>query len=75
MDQEILSQIIQGSTSARLRRKALRDNLTLKQLLDEARGLELLETRSTFIEGQSQVNTVRTVDSVKTGKRDNSVKR
>ena len=41
IDNEILGQISQGCTSSRVRRKALKDNLTLKQVLDEARTLEL----------------------------------
>ena len=37
------SQIIQGCASARLRRKAFRDDMTLDTLIKEARALELLE--------------------------------
>lgn len=51
VDKEILGQIIQGCTSSRVRRKALKDNLNLQQVLDDARSLELSESRATAIEG------------------------
>ena len=50
-DTEILAQIVQGCVSNRLRRKALKDNITLQAVLDEARALELSETRAAEIEG------------------------
>ncbi|KAK7091555.1 hypothetical protein V1264_009220 [Littorina saxatilis] len=50
-DQEILTQILQGCHSQRLRRRALRDNFDLDHLLAEARDLELSETRAVEIEG------------------------
>ena len=40
-DKEIRSQIIQGCASTRLRRKTLRDDMTLDTLIKEARALEL----------------------------------
>ncbi|MCG7866506.1 MAG: hypothetical protein JAY74_09055 [Candidatus Thiodiazotropha taylori] len=60
-DNEILGQIIQGCTSTRIRRRALRDNYNLDKLLDEARAIELAESRATAMEGvdhQPQVNQV-----------------
>jgi hypothetical protein len=46
VDQEILSQIVEGCQSTRLRRRALRDNFDLDKVLDEARALELSEKRA-----------------------------
>ena len=40
-DQEILAQILQGSLSSKLRRKVLRENSFLKQVLDQARSTEM----------------------------------
>ena len=51
-DKEILSQILQGCTSSRLRRKVLKDVYTLKQVLDEAKALELSESRASVMEGK-----------------------
>ena len=56
IDNEILGQIIQGYTSSRVCRKALKDNLTLKQVLDEARSLELSESRAAIIENTAAAN-------------------
>ncbi len=52
-EREILAQIIQGCTSTKVRRRALKDDLTLQQVIDEARSLELAETRASEIEGLS----------------------
>ena len=49
-DKEILAQIIRGCNSTRVRRKALKDNMTLKAVLDESRALELSDSRTTEIE-------------------------
>lgn len=49
-DREILAQIIQGCTSTRLRRKALKDDLSLANVLAEARSLELSDARAAEIE-------------------------
>ena len=54
VDREILSQVIQGCTSSRVRRRALRDNYTLDKCLDEARALELSESRASVMEGANQ---------------------
>lgn len=58
-DSEILSQIIQGCSSSRLRRRALRDNFDLQKIIDEARALELSESRASEMEGKS-INAVST---------------
>ena len=49
---EILSQILHGCVSSPIRRKALKDNLNLKQVLDEACALELSESRAAEMENQ-----------------------
>ena len=49
---EIKSQIVQCCSSNRLRRKALKSNLTLAELLDEARSLEISEIQAQGIESQ-----------------------
>lgn len=71
-DNEILSQIVQGCTSARLRRKALRDNFTLEQILDEARALELAETRASFIEDKGHSTAQSSVNAVTNTTQNNS---
>ncbi|XP_052788463.1 uncharacterized protein K02A2.6-like [Mya arenaria] len=60
-DNEILSQIIQGCTSSRIRRRALRDNYKLDKLIEEARALELSENRASEMESgpsSKQVNAI-----------------
>ncbi|KAK7111230.1 hypothetical protein V1264_010901 [Littorina saxatilis] len=53
-DREIKAQILQGCTSSRLRKRALRDEkLTLTQLLDTARVLELSDKQALEMEGES----------------------
>ena len=49
-DREILAQIIQGCSSMRLRRKALKDDLSLDDVLKEARAYELSDIRAAEIE-------------------------
>ena len=49
--QEILTQILHGCLSSRLRRRGLMPNLPLDQLLAEARSYELAECRAAEIEG------------------------
>ena len=51
VDQEVLTQIIHGCSSARVRRRALMGNFTLDKTLAEARALELSESRAAEIEG------------------------
>ena len=55
---EIKSQIIRGCLSSRLRRKALREEISLKELLDHARASELSEKQALSIEKSSQPNFV-----------------
>ncbi|XP_060556789.1 uncharacterized protein K02A2.6-like [Ruditapes philippinarum] len=62
-DKEIKSQIIQGCTSTRLRRKALRDDLTLDSLIKEARTLELSDQQASEIEGQAKYDVVNAMKS------------
>ena len=58
-EKEILGQIRQGCTSPGVHRKALKDNLRLKQVLDEVRSLELSESRAAVIENAAAAaNTV-----------------
>ena len=59
VEKEIKAQIIQGCTSSRLRKRALRDDkLTLTQLLDTARVLELSDKQAQEIEGEQSANFV-----------------
>nr|XP_006823364.1 PREDICTED: uncharacterized protein LOC102803828 [Saccoglossus kowalevskii] len=64
--QEVKSQIIRGCTSARLRRRALREETTLDNLLSSARSFEVSEVQATGMEGRNvpsasatSVNTIR----------------
>ena len=61
IDNEILTQILQGCSSNRLRRRALRENYTLEQILSSARAQELSEARATEIESNqtASANVVR----------------
>ena len=54
IDREILAQLIEGITSSKLRKKALRERLTLDQLITEARNEELTETQARDIEKTDQ---------------------
>ena len=59
VDKEIKSQIIQFCTSNRLRRKALKDAMmTLQNLLDEARAMEVSEMQAKEIENSSDMNVI-----------------
>lgn len=63
VDAEIKSQIICGCSSARLRRRVLREpEMSLKKLLDTARSMELSETQASGIEAftSNPVNFTRT---------------
>ena len=62
-NQEIKSQIIRGCLSARLRRRALREEQTLQQLLDLARSLEVSESQALGME--KPVSESATVNAVK----------
>ena len=57
-DAEIKSQIICGCLSSRLRRKALREEISLKELLNHARASELSEIQALSIEKSPQPNFV-----------------
>ena len=47
---EILAQILQGCLSSKMIRKALRENSSLKQVLDQAIAIELVHVRATEME-------------------------
>nr|XP_006822924.1 PREDICTED: uncharacterized protein K02A2.6-like [Saccoglossus kowalevskii] len=49
-DEEIKSQIVLSTTSARLRRRALRENVSLKDILDAGRAFEISERQAKGIE-------------------------
>ena len=49
-NREILAQILRGCLSSKLRRKTLRKNSSLKQVLDQARAIELAHVRATEME-------------------------
>ncbi|VDI13935.1 Hypothetical predicted protein [Mytilus galloprovincialis] len=53
-NREVKSQIVQGCSSSRLRRKALREDMTLEQLLSSARALELSERQANEIENKEE---------------------
>ncbi|CAC5399738.1 unnamed protein product [Mytilus coruscus] len=53
-NQEVKSQIVQGCSSSRLRRKALREDMTLEQLLLSTRALELSEKQANEIEHKDE---------------------
>lgn len=58
-NKEIKSQIIQSCVSQKLRRKALKESeLTLEELLVEARALEISESHATEMEQDQSVNQV-----------------
>ena len=52
-DKEIRTQIIQNCSSGRVRRKALREKLTLQQILDFARSIDLSEYQASHMENSS----------------------
>ncbi|GFS24313.1 Gag polyprotein [Elysia marginata] len=54
VDREILAQLIEGVNSSKLRKKALRDRLTLTQFLSEARNEKLTEAQARKIERTDQ---------------------
>ena len=60
-DSEIVAQVIQGCTSSRIRRRALRDNYTLDKLIEETRALELSEKRATEMEASISSASANTV--------------
>ena len=54
-NREIKAQILQGCTSTRLRRRALRDEMTLDKLLETARSLELSDIQAKAMEAEHEV--------------------
>ena len=58
VDREILTQILHGCLSQRLRRRALRDDFSLEQTLAEARSLELSEQRAQEMETGAQARSL-----------------
>jgi hypothetical protein len=62
IDREIKTQIIQGCLSQRLRRRALRETMTLAQLLDYARSFETSETQARGMEKKLQSETTEYIN-------------
>ncbi|XP_040067585.1 uncharacterized protein K02A2.6-like [Ixodes scapularis] len=60
-DEEIKNQIIFATTSSRLRRVALRQDLNLPSLLNQARLLEDVNRATTAMEGSSTTTTVQAI--------------
>ena len=61
-DKEVKSQIIQGCASTRLRRKALREDMTLEELIKLARSMEIADKQAAEIENAEKfvdVNAMR----------------
>ena len=67
VNREIKAQILQGCNSTRLRRRALRDEMTLDKLLETARALELSDVQAKEMEAEKEVR----VSYVKKGKSKN----
>ena len=61
---EIKDQVVQKCTSDRLRRKALREDLSLDNLLKAARAMELADHQAMAMEDESEVLKVRQHDPV-----------
>ena len=72
LDRELKRQILQGRTSNRLRRRGLRDDLSLQDLLQQARTLELADARASEMERAENANAVQHRE--KTQKRNSSSK-
>ena len=62
-DKEILAQIIQGTNQKKLRRKALKDNLSLKDTIKEAKSLELSDQRAIEMEAVLERESVNAIES------------
>ncbi|XP_006824607.1 uncharacterized protein LOC102801657 [Saccoglossus kowalevskii] len=63
-DEEIKSQIVLSTTSARLRRRALRENLSLKDILDAGRAFEISERQAKGIEDTDRVDHISEIKHV-----------
>ena len=66
LDREIKAQILQGCTSNRLRRKALREDMNLEGLLKLARSLELADIQAKEMETAETANFTKQGKKVKT---------
>ncbi|CAB3986642.1 Retrovirus-related Pol poly from transposon [Paramuricea clavata] len=64
VDKEIKNQIIVGCSSQKLRRKALREDPTLKNLLDAGRAEETSQIQAQFVEKQESS---QNINAIKTG--------
>ncbi|XP_064462161.1 uncharacterized protein LOC135372483 [Ornithodoros turicata] len=70
IEREIVSQIIEGTTSSRLRRVALRESdITLDQLMKLGRSIETTEMQASNIETPSETHTVHNVKEKKFNRR------
>ena len=67
-DEEIKSHIVMSCLSSRLCRRALRDDMNLKALLDYGRGLEISEKQAKGIEEYEKLAKISDVQTVKEGK-------
>ena len=67
-DEEIKSHIVVSCLSSRLRRRALREDMDLKALLDYGRGLEMSDKQAKGIEEQEKLAKVAEVQAVREGK-------
>ena len=64
-DEEIKSHIVVSCLSSRLRRRALREDMDLKALLDYGRGLEMSDKQAKGIEEQEKLAKVAEVQAVR----------
>ena len=69
VDEEIKSHIVVSCLSSRLRRRALREDMNLTELLDYGRGLEMSEEQAKGIEEQEKLAQTADVQTVKEEKR------
>ena len=63
VDKEIKNQIIIGCSSQKLRRRALRDNPTLKELLDAGRAEETSQAQAKTVEKQQSLQDINAITS------------
>ena len=75
VDEEIKSHIVVSCLSSRLRRRALREDMNLKELLDYGRGLEMSEEQAKGIEEQEKLAQTADVQKVKEEKRKPEIKK
>nr|XP_050042610.1 uncharacterized protein LOC126539827 [Dermacentor andersoni] len=72
-EQEIVSQVIEGTNSAKLRRSPLRErDVTLEKLMEIGRSLETAEFQATTMEGRECVELVQKVTKKKQWRRNAS---